>query len=223
MLRLTEIRLPFDHSEADIRVAISTYLAVPANDLISYTIFRRGVDARKSHAIVFIYTLDLEVADEAKLLSQFENDPRLRTAPDLSYHFVARAPENPLSTRPVIIGMGPSGLFAGLILAQSGFRPIILERGKAVRERTKDTFSFWRKGILDPESNVQFGEGGAGTFSDGKLHTQIKDRKHYGRKVLDELVKAGAPPEIMYVSKPHIGTYKLVGILEKMQIGRAHV
>ena len=217
MLRLTEIRLPLDHSEADIRVAISTYLAVPANDLISYTIFRRGVDARKSQAIVFIYTLDLEVADEAKLLSQFENDPRLRTAPDTSYHFVARAPENPLITRPVIIGMGPAGLFAGLILAQSGFRPIILERGKAVRERTKDTFDLWRKGILDPESNVQFGEGGAGAFSDGKLHTQIKDRKHYGRKVLDELVKAGAPPEIMYVSKPHIGTYKLVGILERMR------
>ncbi|MBU0567767.1 NAD(P)/FAD-dependent oxidoreductase [bacterium] len=217
MLRLTEIRLPLDHSEADIRVAISTYLAVPANDLISYTIFRRGVDARKSQAIVFIYTLDLEVADEAKLLSQFENDPRLRTVPDASYHFVARAPEKPLFTRPVIIGMGPAGLFAGLILAQSGFRPIILERGKAVRERTKDTFDLWRKGILDPESNVQFGEGGAGAFSDGKLHTQIKDRKHYGRKVLDELVKAGAPPEIMYVSKPHIGTYKLVGILERMR------
>lgn len=217
MLRLTEIRLPLDHSEADIRVAVSTYLAIPENDIINYTIFRRGVDARKPHAIVFIYTLEIEVADEAKLLSKFENNPRLRTAPDTSYHFVASAPEKPLSTRPVIIGMGPSGLFAGLILAQSGLRPIILERGKAVRERTKDTFDLWRKGILDPESNVQFGEGGAGTFSDGKLHTQIKDRKHYGRKVLEELVKAGAPPEIMYISKPHIGTFKLVGILEKMR------
>jgi hypothetical protein len=217
MLRLTEIRLPLDHNEDDIRVAICAYLGVPANDLISYTIFRRGVDARKSQAIVFVYTLDLEVVDEAKLLSQFENDTHLRIAPDTSYHFIARAPEVPLTTRPVIIGMGPSGLFAALILAQSGFRPIILERGKAVRERTKDTFDLWRKGIFDPESNVQFGEGGAGTFSDGKLHTQIKDRKHYGRKVLDELVKAGAPPEIMFVSKPHIGTYKLVGILEKMR------
>ncbi len=217
MLRLTEIRLPLDHSEADIRIGICAYLAVPENDLISYTIFRRGVDARKPQAIVFVYSLNLEVVDEAKLLSQFENDTRLRIAPDTSYHFVARAPEYPLTTRPVIIGMGPSGLFAGLILAQSGLRPIILERGKAVRERTKDTFDLWRKGILDPESNVQFGEGGAGTFSDGKLHTQIKDRKHYGRKVLDELVKAGASPEIMFVSKPHIGTYKLVGILEKMR------
>jgi len=217
MLRLTEIRLPISHSEADIRVEIIKYLAIPENDLISYTIFRRGVDARKSQAIVFTYTIDLEAANEAELLSRFKNDPRLRTAPDMSYHFVARVPENQLYTRPVIIGMGPSGLFAGLILAQAGFRPIILERGKAVRERTKDTFDLWRKGILDPESNVQFGEGGAGTFSDGKLHTQIKDRKHYGRKVLDELVKAGAPSEIMYVSKPHIGTYKLVGILEKMR------
>lgn len=217
MLRLTEIRLPLDHGETDLRAAISTYLSIPAMDLIRYTIFRRGVDARKSHAIFFIYTLDFEVADETKILSRFKNDPRLRIAPDMSYHFVARAPQNRSVPRPVIMGMGPSGLFAGLILAESGFRPIILERGKAVRERTRDTFNLWRKGILNPESNVQFGEGGAGTFSDGKLHTQIKDRKHYGRKVLDELVKAGATPEIMYVSKPHIGTFKLVGILEKMR------
>ncbi|MBU0947086.1 MAG: NAD(P)/FAD-dependent oxidoreductase [Proteobacteria bacterium] len=217
MLRLTEIRLPLDHDEADLRTAITTRLDMPAKALISYTIFRRGVDARKSHAIVFIYTLDLEVVDEANLLARFTNDPHLRIAPDTSYHFVARAPEQGLATRPVIIGMGPSGLFAGLILAQSGFRPLILERGKAVRERTKDTFDLWRKGILDPESNVQFGEGGAGTFSDGKLHTQIKDPRHYGKKVLNEFVKAGAPPEIMYVSKPHIGTYKLVGMVEKMR------
>ncbi len=217
MLRLTEIRLPLDHSDAELGAAICTRLGVPASDLLGYTIFRRGVDARKSHAIVFIYTLDIEVVDEAKLLAQFADDPHLRTAPDISYHIVAHAPEKWDATRPVVIGMGPSGLFAGLILAQSGFRPIILERGKTVRERTKDTFDLWRKGILDPESNVQFGEGGAGTFSDGKLHTQIKDPKHYGRKVLREFVKAGAPPEIMYVSKPHIGTYKLVGVVEKMR------
>ncbi|MBU1638871.1 MAG: hypothetical protein KKG53_00170, partial [Proteobacteria bacterium] len=217
MLRLTELRLPLDHSEAEIKSAILTRLDIPANDLIGYTIFRRGVDARKSHAIVFIYTLELEVAQEDALLVRFAGDPHLRMAPDTSYHFVAQAPAQGLSTRPVIIGMGPSGLFAGLILAQSGFKPLILERGKAVRERTKDTFDLWRKGILDPESNVQFGEGGAGTFSDGKLHTQIKDPKHYGRKVLKEFVKAGAPPEIMYVSKPHIGTYKLVGMVEKMR------
>ncbi|MBU1231579.1 MAG: hypothetical protein KKC77_01745, partial [Proteobacteria bacterium] len=217
MLRLTELRLPLDHSEAEIRAAILARLDIPAADLVGYTIFRRGVDARKSHAIVFIYTLDIEVADETSLLSRFKGDPHLRIAPDTTYHVVAQAPKEGLPTRPVIIGMGPSGLFAGLILAQSGFRPLILERGKAVRERTKDTFDLWRKGILDPESNVQFGEGGAGTFSDGKLYTQIKDPRHYGRKVLKEFVKAGAPPEIMYVSKPHIGTYKLVGMVEKMR------
>lgn len=220
MLRLTEIKLPFKHDEADILQAIIKYLGIPAHDLLSYTIFRRGVDARKPSAITFVYTLDLEVADEAELLLKFKKDPHLKTAPDTSYHFVASAPKKPLPTRPVIIGMGPSGLFAGLILAQAGLRPIILERGKIARERAKDTFDLWRKGILDPESNVQFGEGGAGTFSDGKLHTQIKDRKHYGRKVLTEFVEAGAPPEIMYVSKPHIGTYKLIGIVEKM---RAHI
>ena len=217
MLRLTELRLPLDHSEADLRAAILKRLGLTDRELIVYKIFRRGVDARKSHAIVFTYTLDLEVADEAALLTSFAHDPHLRPAPDTSYHFVAHAPEDGLTERPVVVGMGPSGLFAGLILAQSGFRPLILERGKAVRERTQDTFGFWRKGIFNPESNVQFGEGGAGTFSDGKLHTQIKDPKHYGRKVLEEFVKAGAPPEILYVSKPHIGTYRLVGMVEKMR------
>jgi uncharacterized FAD-dependent dehydrogenase len=217
MLRLTELRLPLDHAEADLRAAILKRLGLAAQELVGYKIFRRGVDARKPHAIVFIYTLDLEVADQAALLSRFAHDQHLKLAPDTSYHFVARAPEDGLPERPVIVGMGPAGLFAGLILAQSGFRPLILERGKAVRERTQDTFGFWRKGVFNPESNVQFGEGGAGTFSDGKLHTQIKDPKHYGRKVLEEFVKAGAPPEILYVSKPHIGTYRLVGMVEKMR------
>lgn len=217
MLRLTEIKLPLDHSEDDLRAAICARLGIQAAELLDYTIFRRGVDARKSHAIVFIFTVDVKVADEASLLARFEGAPHVRLAPDTTYHFGARAPGDRQLPRPVIVGMGPSGLFAGLILAQSGFKPILLERGKAVRERTKDTFGLWRKGILDPESNVQFGEGGAGTFSDGKLHTQIKDPKHYGRKVLQEFVKAGAPPEILYVSKPHIGTYRLVGMVEKMR------
>lgn len=214
MLRLTELRLPLDHDESAIRTEILRYLAIPARDLVGYSIFRRGVDARKPRAIVFIYTLDIEVADEQRILAKHRNDQHLKPTPDMSYRFVARAPETPLASRPVIVGMGPAGLFAGLILAQSGFRPIILERGKEVRERTKDTFGLWRTGVLNPESNVQFGEGGAGTFSDGKLHTQIKDRKHYGRKVLEELVAAGAPPEILYVSKPHIGTYRLVAVVE---------
>jgi uncharacterized FAD-dependent dehydrogenase len=216
MLRLTEIKLPLAHAEGEIKAAIIRRLGIAEDELTGYTIFKRGVDARKKNDIQFTYTLDVVVRDEAAILKHFNNDAHIKTAPDTSYHFVAQAPQN-LASRPVVIGMGPAGLFAGLILAQSGFRPLILERGKAVRERTKDTFGLWRQGVLNPESNVQFGEGGAGTFSDGKLHTQIKDPKHYGRKVLEEFVTAGAPPEILYVSKPHIGTFRLVSMVEKMR------
>ncbi|HQS59492.1 MAG: hypothetical protein B7Y56_10185 [Gallionellales bacterium 35-53-114] len=216
MLRLTEIKLPLGHHENELPAAILKRLTINKEELISFTVFRRGYDARKPSAISLIYTLDVEVKNETALLKKFKDTPHIAPSPDISYHFVAHAPDN-FSERPVVIGTGPCGLFAGLLLAQMGFRPIILERGKAVRERTKDTFGLWRKSKLDPESNVQFGEGGAGTFSDGKLHSQIKDPKHYGRKVLTEFVKAGAPPEIMYVSKPHIGTFKLVGMVEEMR------
>lgn len=122
-----------------------------------------------------------------------------------------------MTERPIVVGFGPCGIFAGLLLAQMGFKPIILERGTEVRQRTKDTWGLWRKNVLNPESNVQFGEGGAGTFSDGKLYSQIKDPKHHGRKVLHEFVKAGAPDEILYVSKPHIGTFRLTGVVENMR------
>ncbi len=216
MLRLTEIKLPIDHPDEDIRAAIVKRLKLSDNDLTGYTIFKRGVDARKAHAILFTYTLDVTVQNEAEILARFSNDQHVRIAPDTHYQFVTHAPKN-LSSRPVIIGMGPAGLFAGLLLAQMGFKPLILERGKAVRERTKDTFGLWRQGVLNPESNVQFGEGGAGTFSDGKLYSQIKDPRYLGRKVLDEFVKAGAPEEILYVSHPHIGTFRLVGMVEKMR------
>jgi len=216
MLRLTEIKLPLGHPEGDIKSAIAKRLDISEDDLLSYRIFKRGVDARKKNHILFTYTLDVEVCDEAAVLARFSSDPHVKPAPDTRYHFVAQAPQN-LPSRPVVIGMGPAGLFAGLILAQMGFRPLILERGKAVRERTKDTFGLWRQGILNPESNVQFGEGGAGTFSDGKLYSQIKDPRHLGRKVLEEFVKAGAPEEILYVSHPHIGTFRLVGMVEKMR------
>ncbi len=214
MLRLTEIRLPLDHSEADLKAAILQRLGIPAADLPGYAIFRRGYDARKKNAIVFVYTVDVEVRDEPALLKR--KLPHTAAAPDMSYRVVTQAPRD-LRDRPVVIGTGPCGIFAGLLLAQMGFKPIVLERGKEVRERTKDTWGLWRKGKLDPESNVQFGEGGAGTFSDGKLHSQIKDPKFYGRKVLTEFVKAGAPEEIMYVSKPHIGTFRLVGVVEEMR------
>ncbi|WP_340679853.1 NAD(P)/FAD-dependent oxidoreductase [Paraglaciecola sp.] len=216
MLRLTELRLPLNHAEDALEKAVLDKLKISADKLLSIELFKRGYDARNNKDIQLIYTLDVEVKEQAQLLNQFAQDQHVRITPDMTYQFVAQAPPN-LPSRPVVIGLGPCGLFAALILAQMGFKPIVLERGKAVRERTKDTFGFWRKQPLNPESNVQFGEGGAGTFSDGKLYSQVKDRKHYGRKVLHEFVAAGAPDEIMYVSKPHIGTFKLVNMVEKMR------
>ncbi len=216
MLRLTDVQLPLDHQEEDLKAAVLARLGVAADDLIAFTIFRRGYDARKKSAITLVYTLDVEVKNEAKVQKRLAGNRHVGPTPDTSYHFVAQAPAG-LKMRPVVIGTGPCGIFAGLILAQMGFNPIILERGKAVRERTKDTFGLWRQRELHPESNVQFGEGGAGTFSDGKLWSQVKDPKHYGRKVLTEFVKADAPDEIMYVSKPHIGTFRLVKMVELMR------
>ncbi len=218
MLRLTEIKLPLEHAAEEIPAAICARLGLKSDELIGFTIFRRGLDARKRSAIQFIYTLDIQSTREAELLARFCSDPHVVETPDTSYRFVVR--DGSLSSaapRPVVIGTGPCGILAALILAQMGLRPLILERGKAVRERTRDTWGFWQKGILDPESNVQFGEGGAGTFSDGKLYSQIKDPHHYGRKVLAEFVKAGAPEEILYVSKPHIGTFRLVKMVEHMR------
>lgn len=218
MLRLTEIKLPLHHQDemAELRAAVLAKLALAEQDLQHVTVFKRGIDARKKSDIQLIYTLDISVADESNVLQRFQKDPHVNIAPDTNYQFVAQAPAH-LPERPIVVGLGPCGLFAGLILAQMGFKPIILERGKAVRERTKDTFGFWRGQALNTESNVQYGEGGAGTFSDGKLYSQVKDPKHYGRKVLTEFVAAGAPEEIMYVSKPHIGTFKLVSMVEKMR------
>ncbi len=216
MLRITEIKLALDHTAADLLAAVCRELAVGVDAVIGHTIVRRGHDARKRPLIRFVYTIDVEVKDEAAVLARIRRNTHVALAPDTGYRFVAHAPAS-LPMRPVVIGFGPAGMFAGLLLAQMGFRPIILERGKAVRERTQDTWGLWRKRQLDPESNVQFGEGGAGTFSDGKLYSQIKDPKHYGRKVIAEFIAAGAPPEIAYVSKPHIGTFRLVGIVEKMR------
>jgi uncharacterized FAD-dependent dehydrogenase len=216
MLRLTEVKLPLDHPDSALKAAVLKRLGLGEADLIGFSVFRRGHDARKKSDIHFVYTLDIEVRNEAAVLKRLRADRHVSVTPDMAYRFVAQAPAT-LTERPVIIGMGPCGLFAGLILAQMGFRPIILERGKAVRERTQDTWGLWRKGKLNPESNVQFGEGGAGTFSDGKLYSQIKDPAYRGRKVLTEFVEAGAPPEIVYVSKPHIGTFRLVSMIEKMR------
>jgi uncharacterized FAD-dependent dehydrogenase len=220
MIRLTELRLPIDHAPEDLEAVICKKLVILAKDLIRYEVFKRSYDARKSNILSFIYTLDLSVKDEEAVLKRLAHDPHIRLSPDTRYHFVAHFDSNikPQSAlRPVVIGFGPCGIFAALTLAQMGLKPIVLERGKPVRERTQDTWGLWRKKILNPESNVQFGEGGAGTFSDGKLWSQVKDPKFHGRKVLQEFVKAGAPEEILYVSKPHIGTFRLVGVVEKMR------
>ena len=216
MIRLTDIKLPLDHAEGALEGAIRTKLGLGKSGMLGFTVFRRGYDARKRGNIQLIYTLDVEVADETDLLKRHADDKHVQPSPDTSYRFVAQAPAD-LKQRPIVIGLGPCGLFAGLLLAQMGYRPIILDRGKAVRERTVDTWGLWRKRKLEPESNVQFGEGGAGTFSDGKLHSQISDPHHHGRKVLTEFVKAGAPEEILYVSKPHIGTFRLVTMVENMR------
>ncbi|MGB0938577.1 MAG: NAD(P)/FAD-dependent oxidoreductase [Colwellia sp.] len=216
MLRLTNIKLPLDHEEQALEQAVLSKLSIEKEQLVKINLFKRGYDARKKANIFLMYTLDVETTNDKILLEKFAKDNDVKETPDMAYKFVAQAPET-LPHRPVVIGMGPCGLFTGLVLAQMGFKPIILERGQDVRQRTKDTFGFWRKKILNTESNVQFGEGGAGTFSDGKLYSQVKDKKHYSRKVLHEFVDAGAPEEILYVSKPHIGTFKLVTMVEKMR------
>lgn len=215
MLRIQELKLPLDHPESSLKMSILKRLGVSDQNLISFTVFKRAYDARKTSAIQLIYTIDAEVTDEPSVLKRLPKDKQIVRTPDLNYRAPVQAA--PGVRRPVVVGMGPCGLFAGLLLAEMGFNPIILERGKIVRERTVDTFKFWRKGVLNPASNAQFGEGGAGTFSDGKLYSQIKDPRHLRRKVLTEFVEAGAPDEIMYVSKPHIGTFRLVSMIEHMR------
>jgi len=223
MLRITELRLPLDHPPAALRAAVLARLQLAEDQLESFTVFKRAYDARKKSAVVLIYTLDCALADgvdEAALLRAFAGDAHVRPSPDTRYRFLAHAPADFHSNgrpRPIVVGFGPCGLFAALLLAQMGLAPRVLERGKPVRERTQDTWGLWRRGVLEPESNVQFGEGGAGTFSDGKLWSQISDPRHLTRKVLTEFVKAGAPEEILYVSKPHIGTFRLVSMVEKMR------
>ncbi|OUJ13109.1 NAD(P)/FAD-dependent oxidoreductase [Acetobacter sp. DsW_063] len=221
MIRLTEVRLPLDHAPEALIAAARARLGLTDADALDVRVVRRGYDARRRGGIMLVYSLDCAVADEAAVLAGAGEDARIGPSPDTSYRPVdvegPRLARGDAAQRPVVIGAGPCGLMAGLILAQMGLRPLILERGKAVRERTVDTFALWRRSILTPESNVQFGEGGAGTFSDGKLYSQVSDPRHLGRKVLEEFVRAGAPEEILFVSKPHIGTFRLVSMVEHIR------
>ncbi|RST54421.1 NAD(P)/FAD-dependent oxidoreductase [Variovorax sp. MHTC-1] len=218
MLRISEIKLPLDHDDAALPQAVATALGTPVAAIAGFKVFKRSFDARKPQ-LFQVYIVDATIAGpalEAALLAKFAGHPHIGPSPDMVWRAPVQAPAG-LPLRPVVVGFGPCGIFCALMLAQMGFKPIVLERGKTVRERTKDTWGLWRKSVLNPESNVQFGEGGAGTFSDGKLYSQIKDPRFLGRKVMEEFVKAGAPPEILYVAHPHIGTFKLVKVVEHMR------
>ncbi len=217
MIRLTELKLPLDHADTALADLIAHTLGLATDQLLHVRVHKRSFDARK-HVVSLVYIAHVELAPEleAQVLQRLAGHPHIGPAPDLSYHPPVQAPAT-LKQRPVVVGFGPCGIFAALLLAQMGFAPIVIERGKKVRERTKDTWGLWRKKVLNPESNVQFGEGGAGTFSDGKLYSQIKDPRHLGRKVMNEFVKAGAPDDILYTARPHIGTFKLVKVVEHMR------
>lgn len=217
MIRLSELSLPLDHPEIALRQAILKRLELADDALLGFSVFKRSYDARKKNTeITFVYIIHLDVKDEAAVLARFVDDPHVTMAPDTEYHPVAVAPAD-LAERPLVIGFGPCGLFAATILAQMGFKPIVLERGRDVRKRTQDTWALWRQHNLSTESNVQFGEGGAGLFSDGKLYSQVKDPKFYGRKVMQEFVDHGAPDNILYVNKPHIGTFRLTTVVSRMR------
>ncbi len=215
MIRVTELKLPLHHADEALPAAIIRRLRITPRDLIRFTVARRGHDARDQADIQLVYSVDVAVKNEGAVLARFRRDRDVGPTPDTRYRPPAPPPSG--AQRPVVIGAGPCGLFAALILAQSGYRPILLERGKLVRERTKDTWGLWRKSVLNPESNVQYGEGGAGTFSDGKLYSRIKDPRHLNRKVLTEFVKAGAPEEILTEAHPHIGTFRLVTMVESLR------
>ena len=218
MIRLSELKFPLAHSDAALSDAVIGKLQIAPADLRSVHIFKRSFDARKAD-LLQVYIVDVTLATpelEAAVLLRHADNPHVRPTPDMVYKPAVTAPAH-FNSRPVVVGFGPCGIFAALVLAQMGFKPIVLERGKKVRERTKDTWGLWRKNQLHPESNVQFGEGGAGTFSDGKLYSQIKDPRHLGRKVMQEFVQAGAPEEILVDAHPHIGTFKLVKVVESLR------
>ncbi|OPJ56346.1 NAD(P)/FAD-dependent oxidoreductase [Alkalithermobacter paradoxus] len=213
MIRISNIRMSIDEDIKNIEKYIIKKLKIKKEDILSYSIYKESIDARRKGKIDFIYTVDVKVDNEEMILKKIK-DIDVRKSPDLEYKDVAMGDTN-IKERPIVVGMGPAGLFAALVLAQRGYNPIVLERGLDVDRRSQDVSLFWSKGKLNKESNVQFGEGGAGTFSDGKLTTRIKDIRC--RKVLDELVNAGAPDEILYSHKPHVGTDILKGVVKNIR------
>jgi uncharacterized FAD-dependent dehydrogenase len=246
VIRLSELKLPLSalpveerraadapaETEADrqlpphpvdaLRALAAEALGISKEAIATLDVFKRSFDARKQNLLV-VYIVDITLVDasqETALLAKYDKNSHIQATPDMSWHAPAHAPGDWGSyegERPVVVGFGPCGIFAALVLAQMGFKPIVIERGTTVRQRTKDTWGLWRKKILNVESNVQFGEGGAGTFSDGKLYSQIKDPRHLGRKVMNEFVRFGAPEEILFTAHPHIGTFKLVKVVESLR------
>ena len=217
MLRLSELRLPLDHTDAQLNEAVLRRLKIAPDQLLEQRLVKRSIDARRRDRIQLIYSVDVQLRDEAALLQRRRPVPKVRPAPDTTYRMVGKL-NGPLEQRPVVVGAGPCGYFAALLLAQMGCRPLLLERGQPVKQRTQQTFGFWRgERMLDPECNAQFGEGGAGTFSDGKLYSQVSDPEHYGRKVLEELVACGASEEILTLHRPHIGTFKLATVVRGLR------
>ncbi len=215
-------RTPPPHPESTLRQLACLALGIEPGELASLQVFKRSFDARKAD-ILAVFIVDVQLAttaQEAAVLARHAGHPHIQATPDMQWQAPCHAPVGfgaREGERPVVVGFGPCGMFAALVLAQMGFKPIVIERGTTVRQRTKDTWGLWRKKVLNAESNVQFGEGGAGTFSDGKLYSQIKDPRHLGRKVMHEFVQAGAPAEILYAAHPHIGTFKLVKVVEHLR------
>lgn len=220
MLEISDIRLPVDHAPEDIPQAVALALALEVKDLLDCVVYRRAVDARHGR-VMLNFVVHVAVADEPRALREFDKSLcKANPLPDRRYRELTglivreKAPDLP----PVVVGTGPCGLFAALLLARQGWRPIVLERGKPAGPRARDVTAFWRRGgEFNPESNVQFGEGGAGTFSDGKLYTQIRDREHRARWIMEEMVKAGAPEDILLKARPHIGTDRLITVVRRIR------
>ncbi len=221
MLSISQLRLSLDHSSEDLVSAIHKVLRISPERLISYKVLRRSIDARSKNRIKFVYSVDVSVTGEKSLLKRFARNKNIRKSSSAEYRNLLKAQTDfPLvdEHRPVVVGAGPCGYFAALLLAQMGFKPLLIERGHSVKRRTLQTFGFWRgRHRFDPNSNVQFGEGGAGTFSDGKLYSQVSDPDNYGRKVLEELVASGANSEILTHHHPHIGTFKLATVVRGLR------